>query len=109
MIQKEVEKLVARGENHIPADIEFHRQLAACTHNQTLCNLMEIVVKGIPLFAKITKNDFAKSTVEQHRAITEAISAGDAQGARYGMITHLNSNRKRILKALTEQKTTETV
>ena len=46
-------------------------------------------------------------TVEQHRAITEAISAGDAQGARYGMITHLNSNRKRILKALTEQKATE--
>ena len=109
MLQREVGQLVDQGKDHIAADIEYHKQLAACTHNQILCNLMEIVVKGIPLFVKITKNDFAKSTVEQHRAITEAISAGDAQGARYGMITHLNSNRKRILKALTEQKTTETV
>ena len=109
MIQKEVEKLVSRGENHIPADIEFHRQLAACTHNQTLCNLMEIVVKGIPLFAKITKNDFAKSTIEQHQAITEAIAAGDSQGAKYGMIAHLNGNRKGILKALTDQKAKEKI
>ena len=106
MLQKEVEQLVAQGRDHINADIEYHRQLAACTHNQILCNLMEIVVKGIPLFVKITKNDFAKSTVEQHRAITEAVSSSDAPGARYAMVTHLNSNRKRILKSLTEQKET---
>lgn len=106
MLQKEVEQLVDQGKDHIAADIEYHRQLASCTHNQILCNLMEIVVNGIPLFVKITKNDFAKSTVEQHRTITEAVSNGDAQGARYGMITHLNSNRKRILKVITEQKST---
>ena len=103
-IQKEVEDLVVQGKDHIAADIEYHRQLAACTHNQTLCNLMEIVVKGIPIFVQMTKNNFAKTTVDQHQAITDAISSADAQGARYAMITHLNSNRKRILKVLTEQK-----
>ena len=101
---KEVEDLVVQGKDHIAADIEYHRQLAACTHNQTLCNLMEIVVKGIPIFVQMTKNNFAKTTVDQHQAITDAISSADAQGARYAMITHLNSNRKRILKVLTEQK-----
>lgn len=104
LAQKEVERLVEQGLDHIEADIDYHRQLAACTHNQILCNLMEIVVKGIPLFVEITKNDFARSTVEQHRTIIEAISSGDTQGARYAMITHLNSNRKCILKALTEHK-----
>lgn len=54
-IQKEVEDLVVQGKDHIAADIEYHRQLAACTHNQTLCNLMEIVVKGIPIFVQMTK------------------------------------------------------
>lgn len=54
-IQKKVEDLVAQGKDHIAADIEYHRQLAACTHNQTLCNLMEIVVKGIPIFVQMTK------------------------------------------------------
>ncbi len=102
--QKKVEDLVQRGQDHIEADMEYHRQLAACTHNQILCNLMEIVVKGIPLFVKLTNNDYASFTVDDHKAITEAVACGDAQGARYAMITHLNSNRKRILKALTEQK-----
>ena len=95
---------MSKEKDHIAADIEYHRQLAACTHNQTLCNLMEIVVKGIPIFVQMTKNNFAKTTVDQHQAITDAISSADAQGARYAMITHLNSNRKRILKVLTEQK-----
>ena len=48
---------------------------------------------------QMTKNNFAKTTVDQHQAITDAISSADAQGARYAMITHLNSNRKRILKS----------
>ena len=104
MIQKEVERLIEEGKDHISVDMEYHRQLAACTHNQILCNLMEIVVKGIPLFVKMTNNDFAKATIPQHSAVTDAVSAGDALGAKYAMITHLNSNRKRILKALTEQK-----
>ena len=84
-IQKEVEDLVVQGKDHIAADIEYHRQ-------------------GIPIFVQMTKNNFAKTTVDQHQAITDAISSADAQGARYAMITHLNSNRKRILKVLTEQK-----
>ena len=56
MLQREVGQLVDQGKDHIAADIEYHKQLAACTHNQTLCNLMEIVVKGIPLFVKISNS-----------------------------------------------------
>lgn len=92
-LQAEVERCIRSGRDHIEADVRFHMQIAACTHNQVLCNLMEIVTKGIPLFVQITKNDYAQPTIEQHKIITKSIRNGDAQGARYEMITHLNSNR----------------
>ena len=48
---------------------------------------------------QMTKNNFAKTTVEQHQAITDAISSADAQGARYAMITHLNSKPETYFKS----------
>ena len=89
-----------QGKDHIAADIEYHRQLAACTHNQTLCNLMEIVVKGIPIFVQMTKNDFAK--INSGPAPVRSQMPFHLEMPReqdMAMITHLNSNRKRILKA----------
>lgn len=99
-LQAEVERCIRNGVDHIDADVLYHMQIAACTHNQVLSNLMEIVTKGIPLFVKITRNDFAQATIEQHRIITRSIRNGDTQGARYEMVTHLNSNRKCFMDVL---------
>lgn len=103
-LRRKVEQRILDGVDHIDADVEFHMQIAACTHNQVLCNLMEIVTKGIPLFVQVTNNDYARPTIDQHQVITEAIRRGDAQGARYEMITHLNSNRKRFIEMLAQER-----
>lgn len=97
---KDVERCILAGQDHIETDVLFHMQIAACTHNQILCNLMEVVTKGIPLFVQVTKNNYAIATIEQHRIIMESIRSGDVPGARYEMVTHLNSNRKCILEAM---------
>lgn len=102
-IEAEVERCIRSGIDHIDADMQFHTQIAACTHNQVLCNLMEIVTKGIPLFVKITKNDYAFTTIEHHRNVMRSIREGDAQGARYGMIMHLNTNRICFVNALARE------
>lgn len=103
-IQREVEHCVENHQDHIQADVRYHTQIAACTHNRVIRNLMEIVVTGIPVFIEVTRNSFADATVEQHRSITEAIAAGDTTAARCAMITHLNSNRQRILKEISNDK-----
>lgn len=103
-IQREVEQCVKGNQDHLQADIRYHTQIAVCTHNKVIRNLMEIVVTGIPVFIEITGNSFAGVTVEQHRIITDAIAAGDATGARCGMITHLNSNRQKILREMPGEK-----
>lgn len=97
-IQRELAQCVEDHQDHLQLDIRYHTQIAVCTHNKVIRNLMEIVVTGIPVFIEITRNSFADATVEQHRLITEAIAAGDPVGARCAMITHLNSNRQKILR-----------
>lgn len=99
-IQQEVEQCVENSQEHLQADIRYHTQIAVCTHNEVIRNLMEIVVTGIPVFIEITRNSFASATIEQHRAITDAIAAGDGTGARCAMISHLNANRQKILKEM---------
>lgn len=103
-IQKEVEDCIYGKRDHLQADIRFHTQIAECSKNKVVHNLMEIIVKGIPVFVEITRNSFANITIEHHCAIADAIVAGDGVGARCAMITHLNHNRKKILKAAEETK-----
>lgn len=98
-LQEELEQCIYAKDNHLQTDIRFHTQIAECSKNSVVYNLMEIIVKGIPVFVEATRNSLANATIEHHRAIAEAIAAGDAIGARCAMIAHLNHNRNRILKA----------
>lgn len=101
---KEAEEAVRRcilaGEDHLPADVQFHLQIARCSRNSIVCNLMEIIVKGVLVFGEVTKKSMTKETLSYHREILEAITSGDAIGARCSMIGHLNHNRKFILKEM---------
>ena len=72
--------------------------------NEIACKLMEIVVKGIPLFYKVTNDELANQTVKFHHMISESIERGDASGARYSMIDHLNSTRRKIIEEIEQQK-----
>ncbi len=102
---EETTRLIRSGEDHIPSDIKFHKQIAECTHNQIVINLMEILVTGIPLFTEFTRNTVAWDSAIHHEHITNAIKANDPTGARCAMITHLNSNRLAILGGEEDEKT----
>lgn len=103
-LQNKIECCINQKQNHLEFDIEFHSEIAKCCKNEVIYNLMQILVKGIPVFVDITKNSFANKTIEQHKAIVDAIVAGDAIGAKCAMVTHLDSNRKSIFNSITKEK-----
>lgn len=103
-LQHEVENCVKGGKDHLQADMQFHIQIAACTHNPVLHSLMELMVKGIPIFIEVTQNAYAQVTLDHHKQIADAIAAGDSVGARCAMIAHLYSNRMRILENIEKEK-----
>lgn len=95
---------IMAGRSYYEYDIQFHKQIAKCSKNQIAYKLMEIIVTGIPVFVKVTKNALSEHTLYYHQTIAEAIASGDAVGARCGMIGHLSRNRKTILDEVEKQK-----
>lgn len=103
-LQNKIEWCINQKQNHLEFDIEFHVEIAKCCKNQVIYNLMEILVKGIPVFVDITRNSLANKTIEHHKAIVDAIVAGDAVGAKCAMVTHLDSNRKSIFERIAKER-----
>ena len=89
----ETEALYVLNEDHTHKDSEFHSQIAKCSKNQVVENLIPIITAGIQKFIVLTGRKLQNETIETHRAITNAILNGDPNGARYAMIMHLNYNR----------------
>lgn len=99
-IYNEFKKCVESGESYLELDIKFHKQIAKCTHNSVMGNLIDIICNGIPVFIKVTENKYAKDTITFHYRICNAIVNGDPIEARCSMIEHLNINRRGILEKL---------
>ncbi|NCC07314.1 MAG: FadR family transcriptional regulator [Clostridia bacterium] len=102
--KRRLEDCVINGKDHLAEDVIFHTQIAACAHNKVLKNLTELLVKGIPIFIEVTRNSVASETLQHHEAIVQAITSGDSVGARCAMITHLDSNRQKIIQAFEQEK-----
>jgi DNA-binding FadR family transcriptional regulator len=94
---------VAAGEPSEMADWGLHRAIAEATNNAAFQEFLDSL--GLSILprraledarrgALITKPYLEKSVAE-HRAICEAISAGDAEGARGAMAAHLGRSRQR--------------
>lgn len=101
------ETLLAAGEDHSAADVEFHGQIAACSGNSVLQNLVPVIASSIHVSIRTTDNSFRQETIGHHRAIVDAIAGGDPDGARYAMITHLNIARQYFVDALAPQKSSD--
>ena len=103
----ETEETYLSGKNHIPKDIDFHTCIAGCSKNEVVEILMPIINSAVMTFANLTHRTLMKETIETHRAITDAILARDAIGAKCAMITHLTYNRQALLKMMADQKTSD--
>ena len=94
----EVERLCLSGEDHTLKDIAFHTCIARCSQNRVMEMLVPIINTAVTTFASLTHRTLRRETIQTHRAITDAILAGDAVGARCAMVMHLTYNRQTIVE-----------
>jgi DNA-binding FadR family transcriptional regulator len=83
----DVEELVAN-------DLEFHRRISACAGNSVLCSLLE-TLSGPTTRARVwrglTQAGARERTLDEHRAILDALAARDPEVARSWATVHIAS------------------
>lgn len=85
------------GDYDTTLSFEFHHTLAQAAHNPALAMLAESFsgpLSMVALRAKEVRSNANRRTVEEHEGIVEALAAGDLDGARDILITHLLRGRK---------------
>lgn len=102
-----IEQAVAQGGDAIAADFQFHLEIARATGNPHFVELMATLGSRIIPRARLQTDESAapdrtlylKRVNAEHESILDAISAGDADGARAAMRTHLANSRERRRRA----------
>lgn len=97
-----VAALIAKGERSTEADFAFHRAIAGATNNPRFTEFLDLLgPSAIPratLQADGTEpahGPYLEKILEEHKQIAQAILAGDDQGAREAMRTHLKGSQRR--------------
>lgn len=82
----------------VAADMHFHRAVAAAAQNTVLADLLQTVRSLIRVWVERALNDAeqAQRTLAEHRAVYEAIAAGDPDAAVAAMSTHMDSAGERL-------------
>lgn len=101
-ILKEIEGLIEGRQDYAEKDIEFHVQIANCSHNSVMSNLVPVISKGVAVFAREVQSAEYRQTLISHRAIFDAIRSGRAVEAQQAMYFHLLYNENRYLEELAE-------
>lgn len=98
----EVAQRIEARKDYSGADARFHRYLAECSGNRVLLNLIPIITSAINVAITVTKDENRRKTIQEHRRIVDAICRHDPEGAKYGMITHLNTSRESMRRQIRE-------
>jgi GntR family transcriptional regulator, galactonate operon transcriptional repressor len=69
----------------VAADIAFHRSLLLATHNDFLARIAQIIAIGLAERDTFVHHADPSDPVPSHRAVLDAILAGDADGAEASM------------------------
>lgn len=90
-------------------DRGFHTAVAAIISNATLERFVGEIhdMRMTPYFEKLAgyfeNRDTWRSAVEEHRAVRNAIAAGDPEGARAAMRNHLELSQQRLSQSFAEE------
>lgn len=98
----EIEELIEKREDYAQKDVEFHEQIANCSHNSVMSNLVPVIGNGVAVFAREVQSTEYKQTLISHRAIYEAIRNRRAVEAQQAMYFHLLYNENRYLEELAD-------
>jgi len=96
-IKEELEDLIRQRRDYSLKDSQFHEQIANCSHNQIMTNLVPVITEGVRMFAVSVQETEYEQTLSSHRRIFEAIRDRRGEDAKMEMYFHLmyNSNRYR--------------
>ncbi|WP_203662130.1 FadR/GntR family transcriptional regulator [Actinocatenispora rupis] len=73
----------------VAADLGFHRALLAATHNELLARMEVVIERALAERDRIVHEAAAPDPVPVHRAVRDAVAAGDPDAARDAMETLL--------------------
>jgi DNA-binding FadR family transcriptional regulator len=99
---------VETGEDAIPADFQFHQEIARATQNSHYAELMATlgaqIIPRARLESTTTPPDaerlaYLRRVNGEHESILDAIVAQDSEAARAAMRTHLSNSRERRRRA----------
>ena len=96
LLCQQMEHKIRTGEDHGPADKEFHAYIARCTHNSVITEIMPVITYSIEMFTKFKAPKLLEDTIRTHWQITDAICANDPKKAYDAMYEHVEENRESI-------------
>ncbi len=90
-IVKDFQSRTVNDQEALQLDIQFHRAVAECTHNQVLTRLAPLFCEAVAKTSQLLTNQSQglQQAQEIHVKIFEAIKTHDAIGARYAMEKHI--------------------
>ena len=102
-----IDHATERGELGVEQDLGFHRAIGEATGNRQFVRLLGIIEAYVRDAMTVTKGheskraDFMAQVRREHRAIVNAIVAGDSKAARAAAIEHhLNGERRLIVSGV---------
>ena len=87
----------------VEADLEFHRQISACSGNSVLYSLLETLsgpTSRARVWRGLTQEGAVKRTLDEHRALLDALTAHDPEAARSWATVHIASVEHWLASAL---------
>ncbi|SET34899.1 DNA-binding transcriptional regulator, FadR family [Natronincola peptidivorans] len=94
----EIEVLIVNRQDFTQKDIDFHVQLATCSQNIVISNLIPLICEGIRVFSSTVLEQEFEQTAKSHREILEAVGERRATDAQQAMLFHLLYNRNRFIQ-----------
>lgn len=87
----------ATAEEVVAADIRFHRALLFATHNELLCQMEIVIETGLRTRDLLVHGQETwADAVPAHRAVFDAVAAGDGDAAEQAMRTLLEQARRDV-------------
>ncbi|MFY9510051.1 MAG: FCD domain-containing protein, partial [Rubrivivax sp.] len=97
-----IDKASAAGGDGVAEDLDFHRAIGLATGNPQFGRVIGFLEQYLREAMRITRGnesrraDFMEAVRSEHRAIVDAIAAGDPRAARRAATTHLVHSQQRL-------------
>jgi len=97
-----IETAAAAGGDGVEQDLAFHRTIAEASGNPHFTRMLRFLEQYLREAMRVTRGNearhrrFAEAVREEHRALVDAIAAGDAKAARRAAARHMERAARRL-------------